>query len=63
MCSISGYYKFDKDAKVTETFFHNSFDLMRHRGPDYEKSIQIKDTPSQAGSKNISRAGFFSNSY
>jgi len=46
MCSISGYYKLSEEAKVLENFFKDSFDLMRHRGPDFEKFIQINSKVS-----------------
>jgi|APSaa5957512535_1039671.scaffolds.fasta_scaffold20981_2 asparagine synthase (glutamine-hydrolysing) len=43
MCSIVGSFKLQPSATVDLSFFDNAFDLMRHRGPDFEKYKIIDD--------------------
>lgn len=40
MCSILGYYKLS-DKPIHKDFVQTAFDLMRHRGPDYEQFIEL----------------------
>jgi len=42
MCSIFGYYKI-KDNKIHRDFVSQSFNLMRHRGPDNENFIEVDE--------------------
>lgn len=42
MCSILGYYKFNNNP-IHKDFVQAAFDLMRHRGPDYEQFIAIDE--------------------
>ncbi len=42
MCSILGYYKLD-NKPIHKDFVQTAFNLMRHRGPDYEQFIKIDE--------------------
>lgn len=42
MCSIFGYYKL-KDKDIHKDFIQAAFELMRHRGPDYEQFKKIDE--------------------
>ena len=42
MCSIFGYYKLEQDATPHPDFLNNAFNLMRHRGPDFEHCVPVK---------------------
>ncbi len=43
MCSIVGLYKLRPVSLVNFSFIENSFDQMKHRGPDNEEYVEVDD--------------------